>query len=39
MQNLKVPIMLLSCAEAQGMWLLNRVLYGAYIDFPQMEEQ
>jgi hypothetical protein len=25
--------------EAQGKWLLNRVLYGPYIDFPQFEEQ
>ena len=25
--------------EAQGKWLLNRVLYGPYIDFPKFEEQ
>jgi len=25
--------------EAQGKWLLNRILYGPYIDFPQFEEQ
>ncbi|MDO8752974.1 MAG: hypothetical protein Q7J80_03685 [Anaerolineales bacterium] len=25
--------------QAQGKWLLNRVLYGPYIDFPQFEEQ
>jgi hypothetical protein len=25
--------------EAQDKWLLNRVLYGPYIDFPQFEEQ
>ena len=25
--------------EAQGKWLLNRVLYGPYIDFPKFEEK
>jgi len=25
--------------EAQGKWLLNRVLHGPYIDFPKFEEQ
>ena len=25
--------------EAQGKWLLNRVLYGPHIDFPKLEEQ
>ena len=25
--------------KAQGRWLLNRVLYGPYIDFPQFKEQ
>jgi hypothetical protein len=25
--------------EAQGRWLLNRILYGPYIDLPQFEEQ
>ena len=25
--------------QAQGKWLLNRVLYGPYIDFPKFEEQ
>ena len=25
--------------EAQNKWLLNRVLYGPYIDFPKFEEQ
>ena len=25
--------------EAQDKWLLNRVLYGPYIDFPQLKEQ
>lgn len=25
--------------KVQGKWLLNRVLYGAYIVFPKFEEQ